>query len=84
MQRAAFFNEEQRPNQGKGLSGAKHTAGETEAERRGHSPDMHDHSTHARPATGPSDKKAFRFLFISSKETSGTRYTKGSDLRRSL
>ena len=48
------------------------------------SPDMHDHHTHARPATCPSDKKAFRFLFISSKETSGTRYAKGSDQRRSL
>lgn len=84
MQRAAFFNEEQQPNQGKGLLGAKHTAGEMGAERRGHSPDMHDHHTHARPATGPSDKKALRFLFIYSKETSGTRYTKGSDLRRSL
>ena len=84
MQRAAFFNEEQQPSQGKGLSEAKHTAGETGAEHQDNSPDMHDHSTHARPATGPSDKKAFRFLFISSKETSGTRHAKGSDQRRSL
>lgn len=84
MQRAAFFNEEQRPNQGKGLLGAKHTAGETGAERQDNSPDIHDHHTHARPATGPSDKKALRFLFICSKETPGTRYTKGSDQRRSL
>lgn len=84
MQRAAFFNEEQQPSQGKGLLEAKHTAGETGAERRGHFPDMHDHHTHARPATGPSDKKAFRFLFICSKETSGTRYAKGSGQRRSL
>lgn len=84
MQRAAFFNEEQRQNQGKGLLGAKHTAGETGAERRGHFPDMPDHHTHAHPATVPSDKKVFRFLFICSTETSGTRIAKGSDLRQSL
>ena len=47
-------------------------------------PDTQDQSTHAYPGIAPSSKKPFPILFCFSKETSGTRYTKGSDLRQSL
>lgn len=47
-------------------------------------PDTHDQSTHAYPGIAPSSKNPFPILFCYSKETSGTRYTKGSDLRWSL
>ena len=47
-------------------------------------PDTQDQSTHAYPGIAPSSKKPFPILFCYSKETSGTRYTKGSDLHQSL